>query len=405
MTFDDIKQQTPCYLVDEALLKNNLTAFQAALKKHWNNYGFGYSFKTNPLPWILHYVKEFGCMAEVVSDTEYALAEHIGFAPANIIFNGPIKSHDKFLYAIHHKSIVNIDSKRELMWLKEASILYDDIKVGLRVNFDLEAVCPEESLTDGGGNRFGFNVENGALKTVLTEISTLSNVRVAGLHMHTNSKTRSLTVFRALSRQVCSLAAEYGLRLDYIDIGGSFFVRKADFGAFDDYVRVIAEDLSSYFHPEDTALIIEPGSAVISTPVQYLTKVLDVKDTNRDRFVVTDGGRLHIDPFMRKSAYVYEAMDSNGAVLDDNIRSPHKKQVVCGFSCMETDRIMIIENKPELLADDYILYDMTGGYTMTFDAFFIEYMPKVFVHHADGSYSLVRDKWGIEEFLIKNKEV
>lgn len=405
MTFDDVKQQTPCYLVEEALLKDNLTAFWTALKKYWNNFGFGYSVKTNPLPWILHYIKEFGCMAEVVSDTEYALAEHIGFAPSNIIFNGPIKSHDKFLYALHHKSIVNIDSMRELLWLKEASALYDDIKVGLRVNFDLEAVCPEESLTDGGGNRFGFNVENGTLKAVLAEISALPNVRVAGLHMHTNSKTRSLTVFRELSRQVCFLAAAYGLRLDYIDIGGSFFVRKGDFCAFNDYIKVIAEELSSYFHPEDTALIIEPGSAVISTPVQYLTKVLDSKDTNRDRFVVTDGGRLHIDPFMRKSAYVHETMDSDGTMLDSKLRPPHKKQVICGFSCMETDRIMTIENKPELLADDYILYDMTGGYTMTFNAFFIEYMPKVFVHHINGSYSLVREKWGIEEFLIKNSEV
>ena len=406
MTFDEVKQQTPCYLIQEPLLRKNLEAFEHALKKYWNHYGFGYSVKTNPLPWLLFYVKEYGCMAEVVSDTEYALAERIGFRPRDIIFNGPIKSREKFLHALKNKSIVNIDSKRELKWLREASALYEEIHIGLRVNFDLEAVCPEESLTGGGGNRFGFNVENGTFKAVLSEIAALPNVHVAGLHMHTNSKTRSLTVFRELSKQVCFLARENDLRLTYIDIGGSFFVKKEDFQAFDDYVRVIAKELSAWFDPKDTALLIEPGSAVISTPVQYLTKVLDVKDTHRDRFVVTDGGRLHIDPFMRKTGHVYELYDCNGKKLALQeaaaARPTHKKQVVCGFSCMETDRIMSVEQMPELKEGDYVLYDMTGGYTLSFNALFIEYLPPVFVQRADGSFSLVREKWGLTEFLQKN---
>ncbi|MFT3985749.1 MAG: pyridoxal-dependent decarboxylase [Lachnospiraceae bacterium] len=401
MTFEDVKQQTPCYVIQETLLRENLKAFEDALKKNWNHYGFGYSVKTNPLPWLLSYIKDFGCMAEVVSDTEYELAERIGFQPDNIIFNGPIKSREKFIYALNNNSIVNIDSNRELKWLKETSAFNKEITVGLRVNFDLEAVCPEESLTGGDGNRFGFNVENGTFKAVLSEISALPNVHVAGLHMHTNSKTRSLTVFRELSKQVCFLAHEYELELSYIDIGGSFFVKKGDFQAFDDYVRVIADELSSSFNPENTALLIEPGSAVISTPVQYLTKVLDVRDTNHDRFVVTDGGRLHIDPFMRKTGYVYELLDETGKTI--TVRPSHKKQIVCGFSCMETDRIMSIGQMPELMEGDYVRYDMTGGYTLSFNALFIEYLPPVFVQKSDGSFILVREKWGLTEFLQKNR--
>lgn len=412
MTLEEVKQQTPCYLIQETLLKENLEAFEQSLKKYWKHYGFGYSVKTNSLPWLLSYIKKFGCMAEVVSDTEYELAERIGFLPHNIIFNGSIKSREKFLYALKNKSIVNIDSMRELKWLKEASVLEHEIEIGLRVNFDLEAVCPEESLTDGGGNRFGFNVENGTFKAILSEIAVLKNIHVAGLHMHTNSKTRSLTVFRELSKQVCFLAREYGLELSYIDIGGGFFVKKRDFQAFDDYVRVIAEELSVWFDPKDTALLIEPGSAVISTPIQYLTKVLDVKDTHRDRFVVTDGGRLHIDPFMKKTGYVYVLYDSDGnrLTLQNTVslqetltaRPSHKKQIICGFSCMETDRIMTVEQMPELKEGDYVLYDRTGGYTLSFHALFIEYLPPVFVQKEDGSFALVREKWGIDEFLQKN---
>ncbi len=403
MTFEEISQQTPCYIIDETLLTQNLCAFDQALKKYWNHYHFGYSVKTNPLPWILQFMKQHGCFAEVVSDSEYELAQHIGFSADTIIFNGPIKGHEQFLYALHHKTTVNIDSKRELDWLIEAASFTpcEEFRIGLRINFDLEAVCPEESLTDGCGNRFGFSVENGAFAEILKTLSTYSNIHVSGLHMHTNSKTRSLQVFQALSRQVCFLAEKYDLHLDYIDIGGSFFVRKGDFQAYDDYIRVIAKELSAFFHPKETALIIEPGSAVISTPVSYLTKVIDVKDTHRDRFVITDGGRLHIDPFMRKTAYVYKLLNSVDFTNIKN-RVLHPKQVLCGFSCMETDRIMTVNKSPELSVDDFILYDMTGGYTLSLNALFINYLPNVFVHKTDGSYILARKKWGLQEYLQNN---
>ena len=70
------------------------------LKKDWTNcntdwktllaqFGIGYSFKTNSLPWVLSFMKEHGCYAEVVSENEYELAEYIGFE--HIIYNGPVK--------------------------------------------------------------------------------------------------------------------------------------------------------------------------------------------------------------------------------------------------------------------------------------------------------------------------
>ena len=392
----DFKGQTPCYLINEELFEQNMSAFSEALQTYWPNYIISYSVKTNPLPWILGKVRQAGHYAEVVSDTEYTLAKRIGFSDQSIIWNGPIKGHDLFLNALKNKCIVNIDSQRELEWLKEANELFDEIHVGLRINFDLEAHCPEESLTQGEGNRFGFNVENGTFASVLSDLSVLKNVHICGVHMHTNSKTRSLAVFRALSQKTIELAKDFHLKLSYIDIGGSFFVKKYDFQAYTQYAHAISEVLSSYFCPEDTTLIVEPGSALISTPVSYLTSVLDVKDTHRDRFVVTDGTRLHIDAFMRKTSYVYDCFSPDGNVLS---HTQHNKQIVCGYSCMETDRIMTIENRPELQAGDYIQYDMTGGYTTTFNAFFIEFMPNVFVLHKDGSHTLVRKKWGVDEFL------
>ena len=44
------------------------------MEAYWQNYIIGYSYKTNALPWLISYLNDQGCFAEVVSDDEYKLA-------------------------------------------------------------------------------------------------------------------------------------------------------------------------------------------------------------------------------------------------------------------------------------------------------------------------------------------
>lgn len=391
-TIEAIKKCTPCFIIDETLLDQNLSVFMKALQDHWNHYIFGYSVKTNSLPYILNHVRQAGCYAEVVSDTEYHLAQASGFSPDHIIFNGLIKSREQFFYAIEHKSIINIDSAREIEWLKEASELGMKAEIGMRVCFDLASLCPDESTRDSFSNHFGFCVENGRFKDAFDQISQLDGITIAGLQMHTNLKARSMNAFRELAKKACQLAEEYQLNLKYVDIGGSFFMNKEDYHVPAQYIQTITEQLRHTFNPEETALIIEPGAAIISTPIQYMTRVIDVKDTYRDHFVITDGGRLHIDPFMRKTQYIYELFTSSESVC--------KQQVICGFSCMDSDRIIVLNNEPTLSIDDYILYNSVGSYTMCFNSLFIEYFPPVYVKRGE-HYEIVREKWDIAEYMQK----
>ncbi|NLG02933.1 MAG: pyridoxal-dependent decarboxylase [Clostridia bacterium] len=393
-TFEAIKQFTPCFILDQHNLHSNITSFQNALSHNWDNYTMGYSVKTNSLPYILKQMKDSGCFAEVVSDTEYKLALRTGFRPDQIIFNGPIKSKEQFDFALKNHSVINIDSTRELDWLEEADKWGIDLAVGIRVSFDLAATCPGESSKDGLSNRFGFNLENGYFEAALKRILKLNHIRLSGLHMHTNSKSRLTDVFEQLALKACEIAASYQLKLDYVDIGGSFFVKKGDFSAYETYAKAIAQKLGTYFSKDTTRLIVEPGAAVISTPVSYLTKVIDVKETYHDHFVITDGCRLHIDPFLRKTSLDYELFTSSSDI--------EPAQIICGYSCMDADRIMMLNDNKALKNGDYIRYGCVGSYTMCFQSLFIEYLPYVFVEHEDHTYEMIRDKWGIEEFLQKS---
>jgi len=278
--------ETPYFLIDELELQSNLNQLEEALQKHWGNSLIGYSFKTNGLPWLLNYFKEGGIYAEVVSDDEYELAKKLGYEKDKIIYNGVAKSKETFIEAIKNRCIVNVDSQRELDWLKELDqSSWEMYEVGIRVNFDLERACPNETVMGAEGGRFGFCYENEELKKAIDTINALKTISLTGLHLHCSTKTRSLNIYRAISKMACEITRKYSLKLKFVDVGGGFFGGLKDKPQFDEYIEVISFELSKVFNNEETVLIVEPGTSIVSSPFSFVTSVVDVKQTSANHFV------------------------------------------------------------------------------------------------------------------------
>lgn len=146
--------KTPFYVIHKNELDDNYKKLTSALEKHWNNYIIGYSYKTNALPWIIKHFDSLGCYAETVSEDEYELAKLVGVTKNKIIYNGPIKTKESFLEAVQNECIVNIDSQREIDWLDE--VKEEKKSIGIRINFDIEKMCPGQSQCPNEGGRFGF---------------------------------------------------------------------------------------------------------------------------------------------------------------------------------------------------------------------------------------------------------
>lgn len=383
--------KTPYYVIDQKALDDNFAKLEYALKKHWSNSIIGYSYKTNALPWIIRHFDRLGCYAEVVSEEEYHLAKLVGVDRGKLIYNGPIKSKETFLEAIQEGCIVNIDSKRELDWLDALSP--ENRAVGIRVNFDIEGMCPGQSQCPEEGGRFGFCYENGEFAKAIAVLRQ-KGVRIAGLHLHTSSKSRGLDIYRAIAAVACSLQMEFRFDLDYIDVGGGFFGGLPTKPQFEEYICLMEGILSKQFDKERTKLIIEPGMAVIGAPVRYVTTVIDVKDTQFNRFVVTDGSRTNIDPLMTKSSYFHSFERQHEAPIIP-------RQIICGYTCMEHDRLFEAVSEPELLPGDRIIYDKVGAYTMCLTPLFIRYFPDVYVERG-GELIKVREAWTPEEYLQKS---
>lgn len=380
--------QSPCYIFDETELRSNFSDFTFALREKWGQRAYvAYSVKTNPFPWILKVARDCDCYAEVVSDDEYYLALECGFSPDRIVFNGPVKGRQWFDFALRNGSIVNIDSARELRWVHEiAREMTVPVNVGVRINVDLEKYCPGQTIGGDEPGRFGFSYEDGEAIKVITELKAIPNVNVAGLHMHVTTFGRHPSSYEVLASFAAKVIAEANLQptLQYIDMGGGYYGGGSqNAGRYESYADVITKTLSSVCDRDRVTLFVEPGGAVVCTPGYYLGRVVDVKDVRNRRFVVSELSRLNIDHEMKKTAYAH--------VLYTSKAKPIHSQIICGFTCMESDRLCELKDEPELSEDDLILIKYAGAYSMSFTpGFFIEHAPAVYSYNS-GQFTMRRD--------------
>lgn len=391
--------QTPFYRVKEKDLLYDINLLKEALSKNWGNFIMGYSVKTNSLPWLLCYLKEHGFYAEVVSDMEYDIAKRLGYSDDRIVYNSPVKDRNVWENVLLGGGYVNFDSTYELQWIKELGEQYPErtFKVGLRVNCDIGALCPEEQLVEEEGGRFGYCYENGKLKEAIDAVQSVTNVKVVGLHLHSSTQSRTVKVYGALAKMAVQIAGEYQLQLEFVDMGGGYFGGRDDKPNYLNYFEEIGKELKKYFVPEKTKIIAEPGVSLISRAMSFETTVLDIKDIRDRKFIVTDGSRVNLNPLVTRHVYPHHIVYAS----DTADRAKEKTQWICGATCMEYDRLFEIVDDVALQPGDKVVYETAGGYTMCLNPLFIHYFPAIWIEKMDGQLYQAREPWTNDEYMQK----
>lgn len=368
---------TPCYLIDKDQFLSNLFIIRNNFQKEWGkNVLLGYSIKTNHQSILMQLARREGMVAEAVSDDEYDYAIKLGYDKKQIIFNGPQKSSQYLIHALNNNSIVNIDNLEEINIIEQH---YNEItqlhpRIGLRVNFDLESICEGETTAGLLGSRFGLNVENGEFETAINKLLDL-RMKIKGIHLHYSTKTRSLKVFEKLAEKACDVSRKFNLISDiqYIDIGGGFWGGRVLEGKplMEEYSKIISEVLKRYFDPKNVMIILEPGAALLATAISYYSKIKNIRKVKDVIYLTSDGSLLHINPFFIQREVDYKVYASG----ENRIL----KQIICGATCLEKDRIVCLENERELKTGDYIQINHVGAYTMGFNNCFINCPPYIYL--------------------------
>ena len=384
---------TPSFILDGGELERSVSLFREALARNFFSYEIGYSVKTNSLPYCLRYLRQLDISAEVVSSDEYLLALKCGYDRNKIIYNGPMKSKETFIDAVTNGAVVNIETKRELQWLRELPKKDKCYKVGIRLNINISKISPLDADADNDNSRFGFSDETEEFGDAVSFIKSLQNIELSGLHIHRTAHSRSPRFYEESIEYACQVIKKYNLMLSYLDIGGGYFgifPKKPTYKDYcDAFFRVLKRNGFEKMH-----IIVEPGNALIASSFSFVTSVIDVKHVEDNTwFITTDGSRNDIDPFFRKNDYLYSLSNDRG-----NMQVPI--QIISGCTCLENDRLFKLMNKPLLNIGDRIKYNNVGAYTMTLSPLFIRLFPAVYLYQ-DEKYSLIRGPWTIEEFIQK----
>lgn len=374
--------KTPCYIIDKEEFSSLITEYRDIYTKQWsNNLVLGYSVKTNHFSWLIKHAKRDGWYAEVVSYDELQYVKSLGFNDSEIIFNGPQKN-GAVLDMLNTNCIINIDNLQELESIIATGC---ERSLGVRVNFDLEKICPTETTCgDKYTTRFGICLENGDFEKALI-LMKKNNIFLSGLHMHTSTLSRSLGVYKAICETAISIAKQFNLELSYVDIGGGFFGGNyfPNKPTVSEYASMVTNTLKTYFDPNQVTLVLEPGAGILATAVNYLTAVHNIREIRGQKIVTMDGTCLHINSFMKP----YQKTPCT--IIDGGEKTSNSIEVV-GNTCMEMDRFYPRDMNCDLTMNSKLLFHCAGAYTMTHNSMFINSFPAVYLK--DGStYTLLRN--------------
>ena len=380
---------TPCFVLDVDRLEADMRRFVVAMQSQLPRFVPSLSVKTNPLPMVLEVARSEGWCAEVVSADEWELARRCGFEPPSIVYNGPMKSRDTFLEAVAGGAVVNIETLREVQWLTQldASRHYT---IGVRVNINVSQISPDDQTTHADDSRFGFAHHTGELADVLNAIGQTPHVYVNRLHIHRTTRTRSVRFYRRLVEYALQLAADHHIQLEQIDIGGGFHQMLPGRPSYTVYARAVAEVIAQQRAVDSIGVIAEPGNAVLAPAFTFVTEVIDVKHHDGANYVTIDGSRFDVDPLFRRNDFPLR-------VLCARPTPPQAvRQVLCGCTCLEQDRLMTLQSHPLLQPGDRIIFERAGAYTITLTPLFSRRWPVVYTSRNGGiaeRFDPVGAKW------------
>lgn len=349
-----------------------LTAALAELDRHFGRLPVRHwlSTKTQPLRPLLQWWRQEGRPVEVVSEFELLAARAEGFAPDQILVNGPAKHR----WLSRHRLAglrVNFDS------LNEASALLPlarklDWSVGLRIHTGEER-DPEAPRFHA---QFGLSPSEAAL---LLRWAPGAGLQLDTVHFHLRTNVASARVYERALEEVAALCRESRFAPRFVDCGGGFpaphvLTREGKaLGAgfrLAEMAAVCARALKLF--PGAREIWMENGRWVSARSGVLVVRVLDAKERAGRRHLICDGGRTTNALVSNWENHALLTLPPRGGRLVPT--------TVNGPTCMAFDQLTRGELPCSVKPGDHLVWLDAGAYHLPWETRFSHGQAAVFWH-------------------------
>jgi len=350
------RMNTPFYLYSATALRKNYQAYTRQFKTE--NALVCYALKANSNQAIIRALGKMGAGADVVSEGELRRALLAGIPAEKIVYSGVAKTAGEMRFALQQDIYqFNVESEPELELLNEVALSESkQAPVAFRINPDIDARTHEKISTGKASNKFGIPWTRA--HEAYARAAELPGIRVQGIDMHIGSQLTQLQPFEQAFRCLAELTIELrklGHSISVLDIGGGLGIDYHDGNQIPPAVTEYARLANSILEDLDCRIIIEPGRSLVGNVGILVSRVIYIKQGERDRFMIIDAG---MNDLLRPSMY-----DAYHDIVPCEIREgePQPYQVV-GPICETGDTFARDRMMPSVQAGDLVAIKNAGAY-------------------------------------------
>lgn len=355
---------TPLFVYDMGIVDATVRRLRDAMPRQL---GIHYAIKANPYaPLLARMIGQVDGF-DVASGGEAARALEVGMPADRISFAGPGKRDDELGFAIESGITLNLESEGEgARAIAIAQTLGKTPRLAIRVNpdFDLRG----SGMRMGGGAKpFGVDADRAA---ALARAMIDAGADWRGWHIFAGSQALDPTALIETQAATIALAARLsdavGQAPPLVNLGGGFGIpyfpgdERLDVRPIGAALDTALEQRPDILKDSDFAL--ELGRWLVAEAGVYLTRVVDVKQSQGETFVVVDGGLHHqlaasgnFGTVVRRNYPLRIANRFDAALAPDPV-------TVVGCLCTPLDRLGDKIALPPAAPGDLVAIFLAGAY-------------------------------------------
>ncbi|MBH1993114.1 MAG: pyridoxal-dependent decarboxylase, exosortase A system-associated [Sphingomonadaceae bacterium] len=355
---------TPLFAYDMGIVEAQVRRFRDAMPDALHLH---YAIKANPYAPLLAHMAGRVDGFDIASGGEMDMALAAGMAADRISFAGPGKRDDELRAAIFAGVTINLESEGEgRRALAAAAQVGKTPRLAIRVNpdFDLKG----SGMRMGGGAKpFGVDADRAA---ALARAMIDGGADWRGWHIFAGSQNLDPLAIIETQAATIALAARLsdavGAAPPLVNLGGGFGLayfpgdERLDIRPIGVALDSALETLPDILQGSDFA--IELGRWLVGEAGVYLTRVIDVKVSQGETFVVVDGGLHHqlaasgnFGTVVRRNYPIAVANRFGAAPAGDPV-------TVVGCLCTPIDRLGDKVALPPVVEGDLIAIFLAGAY-------------------------------------------